>query len=111
MSGQITAVSAVGEAAGGRAVELYQPARVRPDVERQNQQARGVGLRAGAPADVVELSVDPAAVRHLPENLHLKFLVDPKDGRFVIQIIDSSTDEIIKVVPPSKLREALHQML
>jgi hypothetical protein len=95
---------------GSRAVDVLQQSRPRPDIDRQNRQAGGVGLRAGAPAGVVELSVDADAVRQLPANLHLKFMVDPVNGRFIIQIIDSTTDEVLRVVPPSKLRDALQHM-
>jgi uncharacterized FlaG/YvyC family protein len=67
-------------------------------------------LRAGAPADVVELSLDADAVRQLPANLHLKFLVDPEDSKIVIQVIDSNTDQVVRTVPSDKLRDALRQL-
>ena len=108
MADQISAISAIGEVAGSRAIDLFAQARQRSVGDGQaNLAGRASGLRKGAPADVVELSVDPETVRQLPANVHLKFMRDPGSSRFIVQVIDSTTDEVIRVVPPSKLRETL----
>jgi hypothetical protein len=108
MSDRIMAVSGVGDAAGSRAIDLFRHAAY--SVPRQARQVRPEGLRAGAPADVVELSLDADTVRQLPANLHLKFLVNPDDSQIVIQVIDSTTDTVVRTVPSEKLRDALRHL-
>lgn len=81
--------------------------------ERATQLARAATasqLRVGAPAGVVELSIDPATVAALPATFYLRFLVDDKDGRVIVQVIDSKTDEVLRQVPPKDLREALESL-
>lgn len=109
MPDQIAAIAAIGEASSSRGIDQRQAPLRAPDPPPGSDARRG-GLRAGAPVDVVELSISPDVVRQLPPEMHLKFLVDPRDNRVVIQVIDNQTDEVIRVVPPSKLRDALRQL-
>jgi hypothetical protein len=108
MSEQIRAVGAIGGVTGSNAVDWYnqyQPyARATGQTEAAPQRS---GMREGAPADVVELSMEPETIRELPASMYLKFLVDKADGRIIIQVIDAQTDEIVRVVPPAKLQETL----
>lgn len=57
--------------------------------------------------DKVELQIEPAAVRQLRPNTHLKFLVNDDSSRIVVQIIQSDTNEVLREVPPKSLSEAL----
>jgi hypothetical protein len=109
MSDQVGAIGAIGDVVGSRAVE-QQPYPLARSRFQAPAATRASGLREGAPADVVELSIPPDTAQKLPPNLYLKFLVDPNDGRVVIQVIDTATDQVVRTVPPKKLHETLQQL-
>jgi FlaG protein len=109
MNDHVGAIGAIGEVVGSRAVE-QQPYPLTRSRAPAPQAGRSSGLREGAPADVVELSIPPDTAQKLPPNLYLKFMVDPSDGRVVIQVIDTATDKVVRVVPPKKLHETLQQL-
>ncbi len=57
--------------------------------------------------DKVELQLEPAAIRQLNPNTHLKFVTSEDSSRVVVQIIQSDTNEVLREVPPKSLSEAL----
>lgn len=107
MADQIQAITAIGKLPGAKPVEPAPPLLGRVQAPAPDTGARQPSMREGAPVDVVELSMDPETVRQLPPSLYLKFLVDQKDGQVIVQVMDSATDEIVRVVPSNKLQEAL----
>lgn len=112
MADSIKPVDAIGDPAV-RAVSGYQypHASERGDASRQVPRPESTRMRLGAPADVVELSVDAQTLNALPPMIHLRFLVDSKHNSVVVQLIDSTTNEVIRQVPPRQLRETLRDLL
>jgi hypothetical protein len=109
MSDQVRAISGVGGVTSKSIVDWFYQSFSREQAQIAPVE-RGGRVRDGAPADVVELSMEPETLRELPANMYLKFLVDKADGRVVIQVIDAATDEVVRVVPPSKLRDTLREL-
>jgi hypothetical protein len=109
MSDLVRAIGGVGGVTSSSVVDWFNQPFPRAATPAEPAQ-RGGRMREGAPADVVELSMQPETLRELPSTMYLKFLVDKADGRIIIQVIDGATDEIVRVVPPSKLHETLRGM-
>lgn len=67
-------------------------------------------LRPGAPADVVELSADGQTLSILPPHISLRFLINEETKEIVIQVVDNTTDEVIRQVPPVELYDTLMKL-
>lgn len=57
--------------------------------------------------DKLELQLEPAAIRQLQPNTHLKFVVNDETNRVIVQIIESETNQVLREVPPKSLSDAL----
>lgn len=57
--------------------------------------------------DKLELQLEPAAIRQLQPNTHLKFVVQDDTNRVIVQIIESETNQVLREVPPKSLSDAL----
>lgn len=111
MADQIKPIDGIGEPAVPRVTSYSSaPGVQREPVAASQRRVQPVQLRAGAPADVVELSVDPRTLSALPPTVYLRFLVDSNGGRVVVQVINSATDEVIRQVPPEDLRKTLENL-
>ncbi len=109
MADRIKPIDAIDGSSLARVAERLSPPGQR-SLSREPQADEHDRLRIGAPADVVELSVDPQTVRQLPPTVYLKFLVDPESGKVVVQVIDAVRNEVIRQVPPGELRKTLGEL-
>jgi hypothetical protein len=74
---------------------------------RGNEEA---GKRDVIPAHRVDLSLDPQLLRKIPRDVYLRYYVRPGIGNWVVQLIDRETQEVIREIPPGRLKEFLQQL-
>lgn len=106
MADRIRALQSIGAVQPTPATHAGSPRGAR----EQEQERQPQRLSAGAPADVVDLSLDPKTVRQLPPTYYLKFHVDRDSGSVIVQVINSATDEVVRQVPSDELHHALNDL-
>jgi len=69
------------------------------------------GQPAGSQADAARELVERANRRLSQEfNIHMKFSVDDSTDQLVVQVIDGSTDEVIRQFPPEEVLSRLQHL-